>query len=168
MERTQTQVQNQNQTQVKIPVIGYQQVCYRVDILEVVYCPDENRFCVPEKINSDYVKYNVQPGKYAVLKYVKNALNYCVEVGLIEINDEGLVTEYEIYKRICSSDERSKNTPRVIKEFVLTMLSNYVYHCYHIRSPQEVVEHTLSELAKKQFDERDTLELLDWITSQDP
>ena len=162
------QVKNQNQIYHKIPVIGYQHVCYRIDTLEVIYCVSKNKFCVPEKVSSDYVKYDVQPGKYAVLKYTKDALNYCVEVGLIEINDEGIVTEYEIYKRICSSDGRSRDTPKIIKEFVLTMLNNYEYHCYYLKSPQEILEHIINELAKRQFSELDTLELLRWLESQDP
>ena len=123
---------------------------------------------MPRKVHPEYIKYDIEVGKYIITKYIKNALNYCVEVRLIEINEEGLVTEYEIYKRICSSDERSKNIPRVIKEFVLTMLNNYEHYCYYLKSPQEIIEHAVKELTKKQFDDLDTKELLDWITSQDP
>jgi len=118
-------------------------------------------------MHPEYIKYEIEVGKYIIIKFIKNVLSYCAEVGLIETNDEGLITEYEMFRRVCSSDERSRDVPKIVREFVLTMLNNYEYHCYHIRSQQEVVEHVVKELTKKQFDEQDTKELLDWLSAQD-
>ena len=160
MERTQTQTQT--------PLVTYQHICYRADVVEVIYCPDINRFCIPEKIGDDYIKYNVQPNrKYIALKYTNDVLSYCVDVELMETDEEGVITENGIFKQVCNSIDMVKKVPRVIREFASTILNNYEYHCY-LKSSLEILEHVLSELAKRQFSELDTLELLRWLESQDP
>jgi len=167
MERTQTQVQNQNQAQNQTPIITYQHICYRVDTIEVVYCPDENRFCRPIKMHPEYIEYSVQPGKkYIALRYTNDVLSYCVDVELMETDEEGVIVEYEISRRICDSIDIARKVPRVMREIIHTVLSNYEYHCY-LKSTLEILEHVLNELAKKQFSERDTKELLDWLSAQD-